>query len=189
MDKIQRNTTVEKFYDQLDTLFENAEEKIDKILENENIARTITISQATPQGGKDGDIWIGYDIGEEAIQDGIQVDYIVKQGTDGIWTYRQWNSGVAECWGNLVRETVSCTTLWPVDNGTCTLYYAPVEKPLLPKINNQNLFIGTPTMTVSMQHDNAWLINGTHYYVITPKGNNAVLNNIEFHIQVIGRWK
>lgn len=27
------------------------------------------------------------------------VDYIVEQGTSGIWTYRKWNSGVAECWG------------------------------------------------------------------------------------------
>lgn len=27
------------------------------------------------------------------------VDYVVEQGTSGIWTYRKWNSGVAECWG------------------------------------------------------------------------------------------
>ncbi len=27
------------------------------------------------------------------------VDYIVEQGTSGIWTYRKWNSGIAECWG------------------------------------------------------------------------------------------
>ena len=26
------------------------------------------------------------------------VDYIVEQGTSGIWTYRKWNSGIAECW-------------------------------------------------------------------------------------------
>ena len=26
-------------------------------------------------------------------------DYIVEQSTSGIWTYRKWNSGVAECWG------------------------------------------------------------------------------------------
>lgn len=26
-------------------------------------------------------------------------DYIVEQGTDGIWTYRKWASGIAECWG------------------------------------------------------------------------------------------
>lgn len=25
-------------------------------------------------------------------------DYIVEQGVDGIWTYRKWNSGIAECW-------------------------------------------------------------------------------------------
>lgn len=26
-------------------------------------------------------------------------DYVVEQGTSGIWTYRKWNSGIAECWG------------------------------------------------------------------------------------------
>ena len=25
-------------------------------------------------------------------------DYVVEQGTSGIWTYRKWNSGIAECW-------------------------------------------------------------------------------------------
>lgn len=41
----------------------------------------------------------------EGFIDGLNVtgglfgDYVVEQGTDGIWTYRKWNSGVAECWG------------------------------------------------------------------------------------------
>lgn len=26
-------------------------------------------------------------------------DYVVAQGTSGIWSYRKWNSGMAECWG------------------------------------------------------------------------------------------
>ena len=34
-------------------------------------------------------------------------DYIVEQGTSGIWTYRKWNSGVAECWG---RTSISGLT-------------------------------------------------------------------------------
>lgn len=25
-------------------------------------------------------------------------DYVVEQGTSGIWNYRKWNSGIAECW-------------------------------------------------------------------------------------------
>ena len=38
----------------------------------------------------------------------IELDYVVDQGTSGIWQYRKWNSGVAECWG---RYTASVTTL------------------------------------------------------------------------------
>ena len=35
-------------------------------------------------------------------------DYVVEQGTSGIWTYRKWNSGLAEYWGkeqNFTLET------------------------------------------------------------------------------------
>jgi hyaluronoglucosaminidase len=28
-----------------------------------------------------------------------EVDYVVETGVDGIWTYRKWHSGFAECWG------------------------------------------------------------------------------------------
>lgn len=32
----------------------------------------------------------------EGLQEKLE-DYIVAQGTSGIWTYRKWNSGIAEC--------------------------------------------------------------------------------------------
>lgn len=32
--------------------------------------------------------------------EGGSVDYVVEQGTDGIWTYRKWSDGTAECWGH-----------------------------------------------------------------------------------------
>lgn len=28
-------------------------------------------------------------------------DFVVEQGTNDIWTYRKWNSGIAECWGRV----------------------------------------------------------------------------------------
>lgn len=37
---------------------------------------------------------------------GVTVDYVVEQGNSGIWTYRKWASGIAECWG---KRTVSVT--------------------------------------------------------------------------------
>ena len=30
--------------------------------------------------------------------DGTAVDLVVEQGTSGMWTYRKWSSGIAECW-------------------------------------------------------------------------------------------
>lgn len=40
-----------------------------------------------------GEAWSGW---EEIVP---SADYIVEQGTSGNWTYRKWNSGIAECWG------------------------------------------------------------------------------------------
>lgn len=36
---------------------------------------------------------------------GNLADYVVEQGTSGIWTYRKWNSGLAECWGEVTVNT------------------------------------------------------------------------------------
>ena len=33
------------------------------------------------------------------------VNDIVEQGTSGAWTYRKWASGIAECWGEILRTT------------------------------------------------------------------------------------
>lgn len=38
-------------------------------------------------------------------------DYIVEQGSKGIWTYRKWNSGIAECWG-VYSYSTSVSSVW-----------------------------------------------------------------------------
>ena len=43
--------------------------------------------------------YTGAEIDEKLSKVDTIADYIVEQGTSGIWTYRKWNSGVAECWG------------------------------------------------------------------------------------------
>lgn len=43
-------------------------------------------------------------------------DYIVEQGTSDIWTYRKWNSGIAEIWGYASAESETediVSTLFP----------------------------------------------------------------------------
>lgn len=41
------------------------------------------------------------------------VDYIVDQGTIGIWTYRKWNSGIAECWGEYDKSVTGVSMTAP----------------------------------------------------------------------------
>ena len=48
-------------------------------------------------------LWIDTSVGSKV------GDYVVEQGTDGIWTYRKWNSGIAECWGTSLHESVAMT--------------------------------------------------------------------------------
>lgn len=36
-------------------------------------------------------------------------DAVIEQGTSGIWTYRKWESGLRECWGN-VSKTINMTS-------------------------------------------------------------------------------
>lgn len=39
----------------------------------------------------------------------ISVDYIVEQGVSGIWIYRKWASGIAECWTDGVKKATGST--------------------------------------------------------------------------------
>ena len=45
----------------------------------------------------DGDGTVRYRTPAELLAD-LGTDYIVEQGTSGIWYYRKWSSGTAECW-------------------------------------------------------------------------------------------
>ena len=46
---------------------------------------------------------------DEANEKGLATaDYIIQQGVNGIWTYRKWNSGMAECWAT-VSATMTVT--------------------------------------------------------------------------------
>lgn len=41
---------------------------------------------------------------------GKEIDFVVDSGTSGIWSYRKWNSGFAECWGKTYK-TINAAAL------------------------------------------------------------------------------
>lgn len=55
-------------------------------------------------------------------------DYIVEEGTSGIWRYRKWESGLMECWGNS-SQTIDIDNIWDA-NGS--LVYGTGQPVLYP---------------------------------------------------------
>lgn len=56
----------------------------------------ISIDASGVQSGSDQPIYIA-----TPDRNGGLNDWVVVEGTSGVWTYRKWASGLAECWGNV----------------------------------------------------------------------------------------
>ena len=114
-------------------------------------------------------------------------DYVVEQGTSGIWTYRKWNSGLSECFGGL---NVSPTS--PSSEGSLYFKNVGVAYPT-------GLFLEKPYATGGVMAD--WICGITQAWSSSTKDNfngylwvansRALNGNYSFMIKlhVTGRWK
>jgi hypothetical protein len=113
-------------------------------------------------------------------------DYIVEQGTSGVWYYKKWNSGFAECYGYHTIANMSCSDQWG------TLYITDViTLPPYPFT-----FKDTPDITLSWESDYSGILDGvgkrtttscgqTHIY--RPQPTDGLTGKIS--IVVYGKWK
>lgn len=91
-------------------------------------------------------------------------DVVIEQGTSGVWTYRKWNSGLAECWGTgTIGSNSACSINYPITFtsvthcvATCSYlssgtYVAPTIA-VQPLIDHVNLYARVSTSTVTSPH-------------------------------------
>ena len=121
-----------------------------------------------------------------ALKLGLIADYVVEQGTSGIWTYRKWNSGIAECWG-----------LWTTTSTFPNAYGGAYESASSLKKNlPSGLFIEVVPLFsgVALTSNGAWIENprvsttevGT-YVMNIVKQTSAI--DVSIYAKVTGRWK
>lgn len=115
---------------------------------------------------------------------GLIADYIVEQGTSGIWTYRKWNSGVAECWGVHSETLTSYTTV----NGFYG-YYVDVTLP-------SDLFTDIPNIYYSARIGAGFALTGTQTSATTSTkirvfalSTESGSQSTKWDISCIGTWK
>lgn len=77
-------------------------------------------------------------------------DYIIEEGTEGIWSYRVWNSGFAEAWGTQTFTTMTASQPWG------SLYYDVLASVLT---FPNGLFSSAPDiqLTLNGQGGNFWV--------------------------------
>lgn len=115
------------------------------------------------------------------------VDHIVEEGTSGIWTYRKWNSGIAECWG--ISEKVSA----PVDTAWGSVY---AKDHVIQSRPYPFTFASQPVANIiTHEHsNNFWVFvgkDGTTSQTPTVSVVRPTLMEVTLSVNyyVIGRWK
>lgn len=119
--------------------------------------------------------------GDKNVQLSPDMDIVIEQGTSGIWTYRKWASGVAECWG---VETSSSTA--STEGG---LFFRVVYSTF-----PTSFFIAVPVVEVTAKGNwiggamtgNSITKDSWQGYVWCATDHTA---NLLPHIYAIGRWK
>lgn len=114
-------------------------------------------------------------------------DYVVEEGTSGIWIYRKWNSGTAECFGTQSLGSKAITSAY--GHG----YYASADTINFPS----NLFTNTPNIQVTSRDTagyGTWfnvIINGTSKTAVKGYAwsTTSITTAINVSIHAIGRWK
>lgn len=119
----------------------------------------------------------------------LNCDYVIEEGQSGIWTYRKWASGIAECWGE-IRNTPTKWTKWG------ELYYS---EPVFNGIYPNGLFLDAPSVTgqVSTRPGADCIVgvgsggtagNTPTFYFFRPTTANTGTNG-GVSIHAIGLWK
>ena len=118
----------------------------------------------------------------------LAADYIVEQGTSGMWTYEKWASGKAVCWGAKTYTDVSCTTA----NGT-GLFYGQISGISFPtNLFNSISFIDIYPVATSGGCISVSTLGVTKnsidtMYPRTP--TSRTLDSLTAYISVKGTWK
>ncbi len=88
-------------------------------------------------------------------------DFVVEHGTSGIWTYRKWASGIAECWGTSDVVTVTSWVQWG------GMYTAPNA---IPSYTYPVKFVSVPMLQITYRAVN---YGGLHYVETTGTATNT----------------
>ena len=131
----------------------------------------------------------------KAYYNGVEIggaDYVVETGTSGVWTYRKWNSGIAECW---CKRSVSTTinTAWGSLYTSGALSGTNVTLPFtFAEVPNVNVSLYNNAAGAFIMVSGSWnppTTTTTGAYELARGNALTTSYSFGFNYQVMGRWK
>lgn len=122
---------------------------------------------------------------KELIAKIVSTPLVIEHGTNGIWTYRKWSDGTAECWGRSDLGSKAITTAYGYG------YYASANTINFPS----TFFNNVPTVTISSQDGAGY---GTWFNITTVTtasvagymyATTSITPPITLNINAVGKWK
>lgn len=113
-------------------------------------------------------------------------DWVTEQGTSGIWTYRKWHSGIAECWGNLTSSMAITTSSAGYGGYRSTQFTLNLPS---------GLFAAVPTTTATMASSQGIWVNNvadtsaSSVKFLLSSGVSQSAANRTVCFRCSGRWK
>lgn len=125
--------------------------------------------------------WIYYRTPAELLAD-MGADYIEEQGKSGVWTYRKWASGVAECWGQPSKSVASNGTF--LGANAYSTYFA-LPSGLFTSVDMANANPRVASNYAILAYASVY----TDSVGVDALSNASGTNEFSAHISVRGRWK
>ena len=117
----------------------------------------------------------------------LNTPLVIEEGTSGIWTYRKWSDGTAECWGYTASVNYAMTKTYG------NLYYADLNRIDFPT----GLFSSAPVVTGVRNSEGggtglvALVLNRTTKDSCGGYSQSAssLTTAVSFSIYAVGKWK
>ena len=121
----------------------------------------------------------------------LYTDYVVSRGTSGIWTYRKWQSGIAECWGEYTVQNVQCNSPWGALFESSAIGAIPYPftflSPPAEMITGSSIDTGSAYfIEYGSATPNTTTTSGSVYLV---RPNNTAVGLAKLNFMVKGKWK
>ena len=123
---------------------------------------------------------------------GSMTDFVIEQGESGGWTYRKWNSGIAECWCKKSIATTITTawgSLYTSGGLTSSNLTFPFTFSEIPVVNVSTSSNGAGCFVISSGSWGSTSTTSTGIYELVRGTSSASAQTYVLNYQVTGNWK